>query len=302
MIPQFPKFKALEIEDKKEVDALTKLYRPYSDFNFLSMWSWDIEGQTLISQFNHNLIVRFSDYITKDLFYSFLGSTQANEMTGLLFEMMRNQGLSQYLKLLPFDSKGLIDEDLFFVSEDLDNFDYVFSLERLAKLIGSKLAPKRNYVKRFLGQNDPTINQLDFNNKSTVKEIESVFESWVKWKNFSREEAENESQAMLRFIRVGRYPNNINLGFRVKGKLIGFWFFEILQDGYVMSHFEKALASDFIGIYPFMMREGSKYLFERGLKYLNYEQDLGIKGLREAKKDYLPIDFLKKFIVRRKDL
>ena len=64
MIPQFPEFKSLELSDKKDIESFTKRFPPYSDFNFVSMWSWDIKEEIRISQLNGNLVVRFTDYLT----------------------------------------------------------------------------------------------------------------------------------------------------------------------------------------------------------------------------------------------
>ena len=79
MIPEFPEFKKLELSDKEDVEAFTKKFPPYSDFNFVSMWSWDIKGEMRLSILNGNLVVRFTDYITGDPFYSFLGNNKTNE-------------------------------------------------------------------------------------------------------------------------------------------------------------------------------------------------------------------------------
>ena len=45
MLPEFPQFKKLELSDKEEVEKFTSKFPPYSDFNFVSMWSWDIKGE-----------------------------------------------------------------------------------------------------------------------------------------------------------------------------------------------------------------------------------------------------------------
>lgn len=73
MIPEFPKFKHIELIDKEEIEQITHKYPPYSDFNFVSMWSWDIKGEIRISKLNNNLVVRFTDYLSGNPFFSFLG-------------------------------------------------------------------------------------------------------------------------------------------------------------------------------------------------------------------------------------
>jgi len=49
-----------------------------------------------------------------------------------------------------------------------------------------------------------------------------------------------------------------------------------------------------------LMYLSGKHLQEHGIKYFNFEQDLGIANLRKAKRKYKPPFYLKKFIVERK--
>ena len=73
MIPEFPQFKPLTLSDKEGIERITQKYPPYSDFNFMSMRSWDIKGKIKISKFNNNLVARFTDYLKGNPFFSFLG-------------------------------------------------------------------------------------------------------------------------------------------------------------------------------------------------------------------------------------
>ena len=79
MIPEFPQFKKLELSDKKDVEKFTSLFAPYSDFNFASLWSWNIKDEMRLSVLNGNLVVHFTNYLTEELFYSFLGDKKINE-------------------------------------------------------------------------------------------------------------------------------------------------------------------------------------------------------------------------------
>lgn len=73
MIPEFPQFKLIELSDKGSVEKVTQKYLPYSDFDFISMWCWNIKGKIKISKLNNNLVVRFTDYLSGNPFFSFLG-------------------------------------------------------------------------------------------------------------------------------------------------------------------------------------------------------------------------------------
>ena len=117
MIPHFPKFKKLELTDKEEIEKINVKYPPYSDFNFVSMWSWDIKGEMRISQRYGNLVVRFTDYLTGEPFYSFLGNNKVNETTKELLELSKKEGLKLQLKLVPEDSLTGLDPNKFRAEE-----------------------------------------------------------------------------------------------------------------------------------------------------------------------------------------
>src|SRR3990167_9981485 len=100
MIPEFPHFKKLELADKKDVEKFTQKYPPYSDFNFVSMWSWDIKGEMRLSTLNNNLVVRFTDYLTGEPFYSFLGDNKVNETAEKLLDFTLEEEIKPKLHLI----------------------------------------------------------------------------------------------------------------------------------------------------------------------------------------------------------
>ncbi len=83
----------------------------------------------------------------------------------------------------------------------------------------------------------------------------------------------------------------------VDEKPVAFWICEKLYDNCVISHFEKAKSKDYNGIYPYLKHRTAQVLWERDISFINLEQDLGIQGLREAKKQFHPSSYLKKYIV-----
>ncbi len=104
MLPEFPNFKKLELTDKEDVEKITSKFPPYSDFNFISMWSWDTKGEMRISQLNNNFVVRFTDYLTGEPFYSFLGDNKVNETAEALLELSKKEKVMPKLQLLPEES------------------------------------------------------------------------------------------------------------------------------------------------------------------------------------------------------
>ncbi len=300
MLPTFPQFKPLELADQADIEKFTINYPPYSDYNFTSMWCWNTANGIRLSTLNNNLVVKFADYITGKNFYSFLGINDRDATLNTLFEHIdATKPHLRYLKLVPEVTLGDYTSRAVKIYPDRDNFDYVYSVEKLETLAGGKLAAKRNYVKRFKAYYQSTLIELDLKQEKTMEQIRELFFIWVMRHDRPLAEFQHEFVALNRFLKLDDYSNFLSLGIFIDGALCAFWLLEIVDQIYAMSHFQKARTADFIGINAYLLQEGALILAERGIQLINYEQDLGLAGLREAKLDFAPVDYLKKFIIER---
>ena len=82
---------------------------------------------------------------------------------------------------------------------------------------------------------------------------------------------------------------------RVDGNIIAMTMGEEINSNIFVVHFEKALKS-YDGSYTLINNEFAKRKLS-AYKYINREEDLGIQGLRKAKKSYYPSIFLEKYNV-----
>ena len=297
MIPEFPKFKHLELTDREDVMQYTSKFLPYSDFNFVSMWSWDTEEKIMLSQLNGNLVVKFSDYVTGEPFFSFIGENNVEETISLLIDQAKSEGIIPVLKLVPEEAvKQITSSSALPIKEDRDNFDYVFSTESLATMAGAKLASKRNYIKRFKRDYSFEFCILDFKNKDIQREVLNLSNAWATFKGISNDYLSHEMKAIERYFEMDDYSNHRLWGIRIKGELVAFWAVEILGGGYSISHFQKGMSNLFRGIYPVLYQVGAEALLSENALWINLEQDLGVLSLREGKMDYNPSSYLEKFM------
>ncbi len=81
-------------------------------------------------------------------------------------------------------------------------------------------------------------------------------------------------------------------------ELVGFTAYEVLSHEYATAHFSKADTNHNSVIYDILNWEEAKALSNKKITYCNWEQDLGIQGLQNAKLKYKPCFFLSKFIVK----
>ena len=300
MIPEFPNFKKLEFSDRLDVEKIVRKYPPYSDFDFISMWSWNRRNGIRISDLNGNLVVYFIDYITDEPFYSFIGHSNINETAITLLKLAEENGLLKRLKLIPNIVAEQITPGGDLVSiEDPGNFDYMYELEKLMTYNGNKLRSKRNLSIRYrkLYLLDTSTKILNPSNLDERREILRLLETWIQ--NKKTDINENEFSAIHRVIDINEPQGLVFVGLFIKDILAGFVINEVLKDEHAILHFEKADQS-YVGIYSYLMQENSKILYNLGKRILNYEQDLNIPGLRLAKKAFRPSYYLKKHIITYK--
>ncbi len=295
MIPKFPTFKELTISDRSRIEDLIQSYSPYSDFNFVSMWSWDTRGEMGIAELNGNLVVRFSDYVTGSPFYSFIGTNKVNETAREILELSKSELDLLVLKLVPEVTVNCLDPQMFNIEEDRDNFDYVYDINTLRTFNGNKLRSRRNFSNRFKRAYTAEVRVIDINDLSIQTGLKELCAVWADNKKFNSEEKHNE---FLAIDRVSQISNSdlVSIGLFYNGSMIGFIINELVGQDFVVLHFEKA-DEKFVGIYAYLMQENCRLLHEMGRKKLNFEQDLGIPGLRLGKKSYDPESFLKKYTI-----
>jgi hypothetical protein len=175
------------------------------------------------------------------------------------------------------------------VNEDRNNFDYLYSRNELAELVGKKFHKKKNLVNQFLHTYSHEQRLLT---QELVPQALEVLDHWRKDKGEEGDyRAAREALELFDFLPLRGYicfadgkPAAYSLGESVaKGRMFAI-------------HFEKAI-DQYKGIYQFMNQAFAAAL-PRFFTYINREQDLGDEGLRQAKMTYRPSGFVKKYSAR----
>src|SRR3990167_8187722 len=283
-LPTFPIFKSITIADKTTIKKLTSQFEPYSDFDFTSLFCWNPNDANKVSLLNGNLIIQLADYMQGELIFSVLGKSKIDETLEELL-LTRHE-----LKLVPdIVIEHIKNKQKFKITEDRDQFDYIYKLEDHVTLPGKLHKSKRSHISRFIKANGHkvAINKVDFSRSIDKKNIEYLFDEWAKHKDKHDDDVAMERQAILRLLKYARHLPLIGLIVYVDSKPEGFSITEKVHGNYAMYHFHKTLLGHrYIDTY--FTNETSKILLELGCKYINWEQDLGLEGLRASKTNYLP--------------
>ena len=287
-------FKKLSISDKSLVESVTAKFEPYSDFNFISLLSWD-DGTTEICTLNDNLVIKIADYITGKPVYSILGTNKVDESLETLLS------LTKELKLVPeVVAQSCVDRGRFHIIEDRDNFDYIYAVDTLVSLAGKGFKDKRNRISRFLRNTDDKVHikEVDLSDKATKDSLETVFLKWAQEKDKEDHETQNENDAIKKLLDNVRFFSLIGLQVNIGGQIVGFSINELTTRAFAICHFQKSILS-YTNVDIFLTNIVAKELEKKGCKYVNWEQDLGLPGLKQLKMSYKPDHFLKKYTIRR---
>ncbi|MGO8688243.1 MAG: phosphatidylglycerol lysyltransferase domain-containing protein [Thermoguttaceae bacterium] len=296
MIPSFPQFKPLQPSDQAGIESFSKRFPPYSDFNFANMWSWDTESRVHICRLAEHLVVEGTDDATGEPFYSFLGTggSQSLRVAETLLARACAEGRQPRLKLVPHEVMALLHGTHLLFWEDRASDDYIIDVENLLLYVGTRFVHARRNVNKFMRScPDVRVVQLDLGSKGVREEIDQLRTTWTYNKGMS---LPNEKTAMERLLAVSTALHLIGTGVYQQGRLIAFSIVEVLERGYAMGHFAKCDA-EFSGLSHYLYQATARAASNRGCRYLNVQEDLGIAGLRTFKMLLRPISFLKKYAV-----
>lgn len=301
MLPIFPNFKKLDFSDRQNVESFFRNHSPHSDYNFHSLWSWDVKSSIEICELNKNLVVKFHDYISEEPFYSFLGKNEVNKTIRELLEFSISKNMPNELRLIHEECISDLDSEKYKAEIDRNNFDYIYNVKDLSTYAGRKFSDKRTMINRFIKHyGKPEVKILDIKCEPEKAKVINLNTSWLTNKTKSTEgyDIKNEFIAIEKFLN-SKFEDVLCIGLFLNNELLGYSIFNILQNNYAMAHFSKANTS-FVGTYEYLMRECATILLRNNCSFLNYQQDLGIQGLAQSKSSFRPIKFIKKFKLKLK--
>lgn len=174
------------------------------------------------------------------------------------------------------------------ISEDRNNFDYLYSRKDMVNLTGRKFHKKKNLLNIFVKNNECQARPLLEEYRDDAVEI------LTRWEQ--QHEGSGDFTAAKEALEK-MWPLQLCGGiFYINARPVAYCIGEesALGKSFVI-HFEKAvLAGEFRGLYQFINQAFASVLPEK-YETINREQDLGDPGLRQAKESYKPVGFVRKY-------
>lgn len=292
-------FKPIELKDKPIFDKHYAKYPPvHSDNLFTTMISWKDYGKyeytfldnTLIIKSNIEDQIRFrppSGRFKKNIFDQVLQLAKKQESTypfGVIDTQTKERLSKNYPKLK--------------LMQHRDYFEYIYLASDLAELSGSDYSKIRNRLNKFKKNVKYDLENISDDN---IDEIREFLNRWCLWKDCESDPLlEAEKKAILYSISNFFELDLSGIAIRIKGDIEAIAVYEGMNKETAVVHYEKG-SPDYDGIYKAINQETANML-KKNFKYINRESDMGIPGLKKAKKSYRPHHMIEVFHVKKEDI
>lgn len=211
----------------------------------------------------------------------------------MLVELVRAKGGSGTIARVPEPIAALADPERFAVTADPDQSDYVYLRQELVDLRGKRFHKKRNHLNRFLAGY-----KFEYKPFGT-EEVECVLDmqnDWCKLRNCADNPGlASEDQAVFEALTHTEYLGFFGGTIVIDKKVEAFSLGEMLSPSTAVVHIEKA-NTEINGLYAAINQRFCQETLVDA-EYVNREQDLGVEGLKRAKRSYNPHHMVDKFVL-----
>ncbi len=225
-----------------------------------------------------------------------LGNRNIKPVISALAEYFEIHDKKPLIRLYSKDEIALLEDAFpgkFILTEDRNSFDYVYKIKDLIELSGRDYHAKKNHINRFLAKYP--YEYIDIT-KDNLHLCYDMFERWCDSKMDTVPGIEEQHEAVKRLFDNFDKLNVTGGGIMVEGNMVAFSIGEVLNrdKSFVVIHLEHA-DTDFQGSFPLINQQ---FLINswNNFEYVNREEDMGLAGLRRAKKSYRPCLMVEKYI------
>jgi len=292
-IPTYPDFRTFSLKDRNLIQRFSDQYELLScEYSFFNLFCWQKEYDFCFCLYKDRLLVLDK----KDNYFLMpLGKPLVPKELAELSQNMKHLGKSCDIALVPHEyliANPQI-KKYYQAAPQKDSDEYIYSVIKLAELKGKKLQKKKNLISQFKRKN-PTFFVKKIQGPLIKKSL-ALAQNILSTGKGSKKSLQKEYAALKQALGIIDRSMMDGLAITVEGKVAAFSIFSRLTPSTYDIHFEKSDLS-FKGAAQIINHETAKYLKDK-CEFVNREQDLGIKGLRQAKLSWDPHILFKPFLL-----
>jgi hypothetical protein len=296
MLPEYPEFKRLGIEDHELLAAhLAQVPRATCDLSLTNLRIWRECESPSITFVNGNLCILIESHNEPRYFLEPLGENNLMETLRTCLHHAGRVSRAGETFVRKLSEKQLR------IAPLRDHFDYIYEVRSLSELRGKKFDGKRNQIRKF-SRNHPQYKFVPLTPGHGEVAL-WLFDRWSRERengNGASVAGPPASHVCQRRAIEAAFGEFGRLGLRggailVENQMEGFILASAGGGGMATAHLQYANYR-MPGIYQILLWETCRnILFE--FELLNLEEDLGIPGLRKTKLSYQPLRLEKKYLI-----
>jgi hypothetical protein len=297
-MPIVPQFKDLQLEDKERFDYFLESDPPrISELTFTNLFMWRFKYRPRWAEYDDCLLIILHGSDGQPFGLQPVGGKdRAQGLEAIAAVLAERSPEARIGRADDMFVRNVVDPDRYHIRTDRDNSDYVYLAENLITLSGNRYHKKKNHLNRFTKDHPFEYRVLD---GEMLLKFLSLQSDWCQLKDCASSEAlQEEDQAVYEAL-----SHQDRLGFRggailIDGQVEAFALGEKLNEDTAVIHIEKA-NPQISGLYAAINQQFCEKEWSQ-VTYVNRQQDLGVPGLRKAKKSYHPDHMVNKFTLVHK--
>ncbi len=283
-VASWPRWSRLRVEHKPLLDLLASP-DPYCDWTFATLWAWDTEEEVALARLGDGVALRLPSYPPGGPEDFSLNGRPSAIAVGTFVREHRDVSLVPRPVIERLDLADCV------VSDDRDQHDYTYDVAVSLMMAGGRYKPMRDKLRKSRNRNpSASVGQLVLSDRGATSELVEVFDDWALGRD---EDASVERHALLRCLEIAPHADLRCAAVSGPDGLLAFAIFAPQSNGWAVLPFAKTRSSCPI-IGGLLWRAGLELSAAHGFRWINYEQDLGMSGLRQYKVSLRPARMLVK--------
>lgn len=306
-LPVFPLFRPFNIDDIDwyNIFYLENKLNPYADVHYANLLTWlNINSDLNISKLDDNTIIfRYNNPLnSNETNFLPLSKELTNETLKRIFQHIDSSGISASIQEVPSIICNKLDRMIWTINDYRDGFEYIYNVEEQMKLEGPNFSNQRRVKSHF--ERVHANNKIDINlTNCTEENAKNIIQDFVASNRsnhnvIAAEDNIYESKVIKKGLDIAGFLQKKLFTIAIDDEIVAIVIISPLDDETIsLSHIKVNYSIRDIFNYSFYQL--AKLLQNTNVKEINFEQDLGITGMRFHKEILRPSRMLKKTTISR---
>lgn len=291
-------FKPIDIQDKEIFNRYFKEDPPdISELTFTNLFMWQSVYHPLWTEQDNVLLIILNPEGATPFGLQPVGPGDKASALNILLDYLEEK--TAEAKISRADERfvsEVADKKRHNCLPDRNNSDYIYSTIDLIQLSGRKYHRKKNHLNQFMKSFQHEYRELDL---ELVECFIDMQEEWCRMRECMEiPDLLSEDYAVRRALTYFEELDYKGGAIKIDGRIEAFSLGERLNNNTAVIHIEKA-NPEIPGLYTAINQMFCCKSWAE-IDFINREQDLGIDGLRKAKKSYHPHHMINKYTIVKK--